>query len=417
MKHKIHPDLINLATPIDGVRINPANTNTHPERQLVALEAMLTEFGQRAPLIVRRSTGVLEAGEGRLLAMRRLGWTHAAVLVCDDDAVTAVRFGIGDNQVGRLSEDDEERLALQIKALVDDGGDVAALGFDADEVLDLIASLDDPDAVEEAADEDLEVDGAPPFLITGDLVIIGEHRLVIGDSRDPSTISLLMGDELADLIVTDPPYGVAYEGGMKPRDAIENDDLGVDGTRELVASAAKLWPAKPGAPFYVFGPAGDLVFTFGAGLGDAGRRVRQILIWAKNVFSLGHADYRTQHETIFYGWIDGAARYWCGSRSESTVLEYARPQKSDAHPTTKPVALVAALISNSSRPGDIVFDGFGGSGSTMRAAHQLGRRARLVELTTGYGDAICRSMVALGERVEVVRNGARVPWIDNRGHR
>lgn len=411
MKHQIHADLVHLARPINEVRINPANTNTHPEEQLEVLASMFQEFGQRGPLIVRKSTGILEAGEGRLLAMRRLGWTHVAVLECDDDSIAAVRFSIGDNQSARLSVDDEERLAREIKALLEVGSEVAGLGFDEDNVIDLLATLDDPGSVAEADEEDLVETGAPPFLVLGDLVIIGPHRLVIGDSTVAAVIERLMAGELADLVFTDPPYGVAYEGAAG---VIENDDLGFEGTRRLVAEAVKLWPLRPGGAWYVAcASAMETAFRLAIEI-DAGERLRQSIVWVKNAPTLTRSDYQWQHEPILYGWREGAAHYWCGSRTERTVWDHRKPGRSKEHPTMKPVELVAQAITNSSRPSDVVFDGFGGGGSTMRAAHQLGRRARLVELSPGYGDAICRSMRKLGERPVVIRGAQEFEWVDNR---
>lgn len=417
-QHGIHEKLAGLATPIGEVYLNPANTNRHPEEQIAVLMSMLREFGQRSPLIVRASNGQLEAGEGRLLAMKRLGWTHVAVIECDDDAITAARFSIGDNQSGRLSYDDEEALALELKVLIDEGQDVEGLGFDEDAIKDLVAMLDDPESVVEVEVEDVVLDnGPPPFCAPGDLVVIGDHILVIGDSTDPEVVARVMGEgQLADMVFTDPPYGVDYTGGAKgvaDREKIENDNLGDEGTLELVRDAAAAWPLKPGGAFYVC-CASMTETSFRLGLRAAGRRLRQSIVWVKSSLCLGRSDYQWQHEPILYGWADGASHFWCGSRTETTVWDFRKPKKSPEHPTTKPVELVAKAIANSSRPGDIVFDGFGGSGSTMRAAHQLGRRSRLIELKPQYGDAICRSMVVLGERPIVYRGAASFDWSDPR---
>lgn len=368
----IHPLLRHLAVPIDAVLLDPANVNTHPPEQLEVLKAMLREFGQRGPLITRASTGILEAGEGRILAARALGWRWIAVLPCDDDAITAWRFALGDNRSASLAVIDEEKLAVQLLALHEQGADLAAIGWTEE---DLGVYLDD----------------------------------------DPAIIACLMQDEPADLVWTDPPYGVAYVGKSEQLAAenrtIANDNLGLDGTRDLVRRAAEAWPLRPGGVWYVCSPSGDMETAFRFGLVDAGRRLRQAIAWVKNAFVLGHFDYHYQHETILYGWADGAGHYWCGSRSESSVWNVDKPARADLHPTMKPIELVARGLKNSSQRGELVFDGFGGSGSTLVAAHQLGRRARLVELSPGFCDVIVRRARELGLEAVVDRPGVgRIAW-------
>lgn len=341
----IHPGLRHLAVPVDQVLLDPANVNKHPDYQLEVIKGMLRTFGQRAPLITRESTGVLEAGEGRLLAGRALGWRYMAVLPCADDLLAARMFSLGDNRSAELAIRDEEEQAAQLLALHDQGVDVALIGWDGD---DLGALLDERDAASELPEPDPEEPPATAWTQPGDLFEFGPHRLVCGDSTDPAVVERVMQGEKAALVF---------------------------------------------------------------GLVDAGERLRSAIAWVKNAFVLGHLDYHYQHETILYGWREGAGHFWCGSRSESSVWEIAKPAKSADHPTMKPLELLARAIGNSSVRGDVVFDGFGGSGQTLFAAHSLGRRARLVELSPGFCDVIARRARELGLEVIVDRPGVgRISW-------
>lgn len=408
----IHPGLRHLAVPVDQVLLDPANVNRHPPEQLEVLKAMLRTYGQRAPLITRESTGVLEAGEGRLLAGRALGWRYMAVLPCADDLLAARLFALGDNRSAELAYRDEDELAAQLLALHDQGVDLGGVGWDSD---DLGLLLDERAGEAELPEPDAEEPPAVPWTQPGDLFELGPHRLICGDSTDPAVLERLMQGEKAALVITDPPYGVAYVGKSEElaadRKTIANDNLGLDGTRDLVARAAKAWPLRPGGVWYVCSPSGDMETAFRFGLVDAGERLRSAIAWVKNQFVLGHLDYHYQHETILYGWREGAGHFWCGSRSESSVWEIAKPSKSADHPTMKPIELLARAMRNSSVRGDVVFDGFGGSGQTLFAANGLGRRARLVELSPGFCDVIARRARELGLEVVVDRPGVgRIPW-------
>lgn len=407
----IHPGLRHLAVPIADVLLDPANVNTHPPEQLEVLKAMLREFGQRLPLVTRASTGILEAGEGRLVAGRALGWRYIAVLPCEDDALAATRFALGDNRSAALAVIDEDRLTEQLLALHEQGVDLQGIGWTSEE----IGVLLDGDGEAELPEPEPEEPPAVPWSRPGDVFELGRHRLICGDSTDPAVVEQLMQGEQAALVITDPPYGVAYVGKSEDlaadRKTIANDNLGLEGTRDLVARAARAWPLRPGGAWYVCSASGDMETMFRVGLLDAGHRVRQQLVWAKNGLVLGLFDYHYQHETILYGWKEGCAHFWCGSRTETSVWAIDKPARSADHPTMKPIELVARAIRNSSVRGDVVFDGFGGSGTTLLAAHQLGRTARLVELSPGFCDVIVRRALELGLEVVVDRPGVgRIPW-------
>lgn len=408
----IHPLLRHLAVPIEDVLLDPANVNTHPPEQIEVLKSLLREFGQRLPLITRAATGVLEAGEGRIVAGRAIGWKYIAVLPCEDSEIQAWRFALADNQIPRLAVRDQDKLTEQLLGL-HERGLVENLGWSEEEIGILLDERVDEE--EELPAPEPEEPPATPWTQPGDLIEIGPHRLICGDSTDPAVIACLMQGELADLVWEDPPYGVKYVGKSEQlateRKTIANDNLGLDGTRDLVRRAAEVWPLRPGGVFYVCSPSGDMETAFRFGLLDAKRRLRQAIAWVKDAFVLSHYDYHYQHETILYGWADGAGHYWCGSRSESSVWNVSKTRRNDLHPTMKPIPLVARGLKNSSQRGDIVFDGFGGSGSTLIAAQQLGRRARLVELSPGFCDVIVKQALELGLEAVVDRPGVgRIPW-------
>lgn len=277
-------------------------------------------------------------------------------------------------------------------------------------------------AKEEAEDDgytEEQADTAPTRVKPGDVWQLGFHRLICGDSTDATAIARLMGGELADLLLTDPPYNVAYVGHGVPRKAIENDKKPAHEFAEFLTKAFRAADGvmKPGAAFYIWHASIACQQVLEA-LENAGWRERQTLEWVKNAFVIGWGDYLWQHEPCLYGWKDGGAHYFIGARDESTVIEdkpdysamskqelvdyidklkagingtvlrYKRPTRSDEHPTMKPVGLMGRLVRNSSRPGDIVLDIFGGGGSTLIACEQLGRRCFMSELDPHYCDVI-----------------------------
>jgi DNA modification methylase len=214
------------------------------------------------------------------------------------------------------------------------------------------------------------------------------HRLACADCTDVAAVARLMAGELADCMVTDPPYGVSYRGSRVRRARIANDTFTGERLRRFLAAAFVAAPLRPGGSFYVFAPGGPQHLQFRLALADAGLEVRQSLAWVKNHFVLGRADYHGRHENILYGWKPGPGRYFTPDRTQSTVWEFAKPQRSPLHPTTKPVPLLVRAILNSTRPGETVFDGFGGSGSTLMACEETGRRCRMVEIDPSYCAAI-----------------------------
>lgn len=243
----------------------------------------------------------------------------------------------------------------------------------------------DPDAVPEP-DEKKE-----PITQLGDIWELGEHRLMCGDARDAESVALLMDGQRADMVWTDPPYNVAYEGKTKDALTIENDSMNDESFYSFLFAAytSMLGHTRAGGAIYV-AHADSEGANFRRALQRSGWLLKQCLIWVKNSLVMGRQDYHWKHEPILYGWAPGAAHTWETDRKQTTVLEFDRPTRSTDHPTMKPVALVEYMVKNSSKPGDIVMDLFGGSGTTMIAAQQCSRRARLMELSPIYCDVIVR---------------------------
>ena len=237
---------------------------------------------------------------------------------------------------------------------------------------------------------------AAPITKLGDIWLLGEHRVLCGDSTDPAAVAEVMAGELADLVWTDPPYGVDYVGKTERALTMQGD--GLEGLEDLLAAmaAAIAEAARPGAAVYVAAPAGPAGLAFATALRRAGLW-RQRLVWVKNVLVLGHSDYHYRHEDLYFGYVPGAegrrgrgGEGWYGDNAQTSVLAFDRPTASREHPTAKPVDLVGLCLTNSSEVTDVVLDLFGGSGSTLMAAETTGRRAMLMEIDPAYVDVICR---------------------------
>lgn len=243
---------------------------------------------------------------------------------------------------------------------------------------------------EDAVDDDFDESEVKESICKpGDLWILGEHRLLCGDSTKPDDISRLMDGELADLWHTDPPYNVAYEGKTKDRLTIENDSKGDSEFRDFLIAcyAAANANMKGGAAFYIW-HADIEGYNFRYACHEVGWKLRECLIWQKNTMVMGRQDYQWKHEPCLYGWKEGASHNWYSDRKQTTLLAFDRPTRNAEHPTMKPIPLFAYQMCNSTKPGDLVLDSFGGSGTTLIAAEQMRRRSRLMELDPHYCDVI-----------------------------
>jgi DNA modification methylase len=369
------------------------NARLHSDEQVAQIAASIAEFGFVNPCLVG-ADGVLVAGHGRLAAARKLGLTTVPVVVLDHLTPTQRRaLVLADNRLAELATWDDALLRVELEALQDEGFDLDLTGFDADALAELLAG-EEPD--HEGQTEDDAVPDVPeePVSQPGDVWLLGPHRLVCGDATTAEAFALLLPDgERADMVFTDPPYNVNYANSAKDKlrgkhRPILNDALG-EGFYDFLYDALALINAHARGAIYVAMSSSELD-TLQAAFRAVGGHWSTFIIWAKNTFTLGRADYQRQYEPILYGWSEGAERHWCGDRDQGDVWQIKKPAKNDLHPTMKPVELVERAIRNSSRPGDVVLDPFGGSGTTLIAAEKAGRVARLIELDPKYTDVIVR---------------------------
>lgn len=386
----ILPDLESLAVEIGELELLPGNPR---KGDVDAVSRSLEQFGQRKPIVARRGDRTVIAGNHTLQAARRLGWDKIAVVWVDDDDASAKAFALADNRTAELGGYDEEALLALIEEV--HKADAALLemtGWSEQDMHDLIEALEPEEPV---IPED--ADDVPEHVIArtavGDVWLLGEHRLICGDSTDDGVYAKLMAGDRAHMVWTDPPYGISYKSNGRPdkHRPIANDSLETDDLSVLLHEAftSTLTVCEPGGSWFVAGPqGGEVHVTFLQTLLDLGI-YRETLIWVKNSLVLSRLDYHYRHEPLFYGWAPGGAHREPPDRKQDSIWEHNRPSRSDDHPTMKPIDLIAHAISNHTRRNEIVLDMFAGSGSTLIACETLGRRARAIELDEHYCDVIC----------------------------
>ena len=369
-------------TPITALVPHPSNPR---QGDVGAIIQSIEANGWYGTLVAQISTGHVLAGNHRLQAAIHCGLDRVPVHWVDVDDDTAHRILLADNRTTDLATYDEHALA---DLLVEMGktGNLDGTGYDGDDLDDLLAELErlEPDA------GDATVPDLPATAITrpGDLILLGDHRLICGDATDPDTYASLL-DTPADCVWTDPPYGVSYVGGTKDALTIENDDLDEAQLAQLIEAAFNnvIANTHKGAAWFVAHPGRPLHLIFGKALHDLGV-LRQQLIWVKNSLVLGRSDYHYRHEPIYYGWTPGAAHHEPRDRKQDTVFEVDKPPANREHPTMKPTALIEQTLRHATDPGQTVLDPFAGSGSTLIAAHNLDRHAAVIELDPKYCDVI-----------------------------
>ena len=372
---------------LDRLIPHARNARTHSDAQVAQIAGSIAEFGFVNPVLVG-DDGVIVAGHGRIMAARKLGLEQAPVIVLAHLSPTQRRaLMIADNQIASNSGWDDEMLAIELAALKDEDFDLDLLGFD-DTALDRL--LANTIEATEASDQVPEPP-SNPISRPGDVWICGEHRVVCGDATVLGDVEKVLDGQLADMTFCDPPYNVNYANSASDKQrgknrAILNDALGESFGAFLYDASVNILTVTKGA-VYICMSSSELD-TLQKAFREAGGKWSTFVIWAKNTFTLGRADYQRQYEPILYGWKDGADHYWCGARDQGDVWFVDKPHKNDLHPTMKPVALVERAIRNSSKSRDIVLDPFGGSGTTMIACENTGRRARLIELDPKYVDVI-----------------------------
>jgi len=364
------------------------NSRTHSDAQVAQIAASIREFGFTNPVLIDEANGII-AGHGRVLAARKLKLTEVPCIRLAHLTDAQKRaYVIADNKLALNAGWDEAMLKLELADLKALDFDLDLTGFDTDEIDALLAEkgtegLTDPDDTPEPPVE--------PVTRPGDVWVCGQHRVMCGSSLEMTAMERLCGDQRVDMLLTDPPYNVAYTGKTKDALTIQNDSMGDEAFRTFLRDAFVTADAvlKPGAVFYVW-HADSEGYNFRGACKDAGWQVRQCLIWQKNSMVMGRQDYHWQHEPCLYGWKDGAGHLWASDRKQTTLLKFDRPSRSEDHPTMKPVALFEYQLLNNTKGGDIVLDSFGGSGTTLIAAEKNGRIARIMELDPKYVDVIVK---------------------------
>lgn len=427
---------------IDSVQPNPKNPNQHSEEQIALLAKIIGTQGWRAPITISTRSGLVVRGHGRLQAALEAGCTEVPVdyQAYTDEESELVDL-VADNRIAELAQMDAQMLSDIFQNLSD--FDLELTGFTEDALKDILVIPEEKIDLE-AADRKVPKPEVRPFTQVGDIWEIGKHRLICGDSTKAHTYKKLMQGEAAQLVITDPPYNVDYEGSAGK---IQNDCMSGSEFKDFL-SAMFRWVAqvtRPGAAAYIF-YADRETHAFRQGFEDAGFLFKQCLIWVKNTFVLGRQDYQWRHEPILYGWKAGAPHYFTEARNLSTVfdtqerpdfsamsqeelLEYVesfydrvdespasilycdKPTHNTDHPTMKPTALIAKLVENSSERDWIVLDPFGGSGSTLVACEAEGRAARLIEIEPKFCDVIVKRYVQLTGKQDVfcLRRGMKIP--------
>jgi DNA modification methylase len=381
----------------DALVLDPRNARTHGRRNLEAIQASLTQFGQRRPLVVTGGMTVV-AGNGTLEAARALGWADIAVTVVPSEwsAEQARAYALADNRTAELASWDEDVLLETLTELDLAGWDMDVLGF---EPPDRLSGIVEDEAPEPSDD---------PITRPGDVWALGGHRLLCGDSTDASQVSRLMEKTTARMMFTDPPWNVAIGSDSNPRhrqrQGLANDDLPPEQFQAFLD--AFLTAARPHV-------AGDVYCVLGASewprldatLRGHGYHWSATIVWVKDQFVLGRSKYQRRYEPIWYGWHEQTASSFGTRRDLDDVWEIPRPRRSEEHPTMKPVEVPARAISHSSRVGDVIFDPFLGSGTTLIACQQLGRVCRGLELDPGYCDVVIRRWENLSGEKAVLVNG------------
>ncbi len=369
---------------------NPRVALAPEDEEYKRIKRSIETYGYVDPIIIN-SDGAIIGGHQRYNVLLDLGYDTAHVVIVDLDKNAEKALNVALNKIS--GEWDDEKLCDLLQDLDLSGYDFSLTGFTRSELDGLQLKLGVGEAVE---DEDFDVDKAveeceKPVTKRGDLWIMGGHRLLCGDARNVDDMARLMGGAKADLLLTDPPYNVDYVGKTKDALKIDNDRMSNADFRAFLLEAftAARQSMKAGAAFYIW-HADSNGYDFRGACMDAGWKVRQCLIWEKDILVLGRQDYQWQHEPCLYGWNEGAGHAWYSDRKQTTILRFDKPTRSKEHPTMKPVPLFGYLVQNSSKPGDIVLDPFSGSGTTVIAAEQLDRTAYVMELNERYCDVIVK---------------------------
>lgn len=398
--------------PIEKLVPYANNARTHSPEQIKKLRSSLREFGFINPVIIDRDYGVI-AGHGRILAAQEEGLEKVPCVFADHLTEAQKKaYIIADNRMAMDAGWDEEMLRVEIEALQAADFDPLLTGFDEKELADLFDSEED-----KVKDDDFDLSAAlekAAFVERGDVWIVGRHRLMCGDATSAEDVARLMDGKKANLIVTDPPYGVSFKSSSGL--TIQNDSIKNEEFYSFLLSAFKNMAdnLEKGGAAYVF-HADTEGLNFRRAFIDAGFHLAGCCIWVKDSLVLGRSDYQWQHEPILYGFLQNGKHPWYSDRKQTTIWNFAKPKRNANHPTSKPLDLLSYPIGNSSQPNAIVVDTFGGSGSTMMACEQANRICFMMELDEKYASVILRRAVENGiapEDIFVERGGQRIPYVD-----
>lgn len=399
--------------PVDKLVPYARNARTHSKQQIAQLRASIREFGFVSPAVIDSDYNIL-VGHGRVQAAREEGYKTIPCVFAENLTEAQKRaYILADNQLALNAGWDEDMLSVELEDLKNDNFDLSLLGFD-DTDLDKYLSKDE----EDVSDDDFDLSAAlekATFVQSGDLWTVGRHKLLCGDATKAEDVAKLMGDQKANLIVTDPPYGVSFkasDGLTIQNDSIKGDDF----YKFLLASFSNMKDhLEAGGAAYIF--HSDLErMNFQRAFTDAGFHLSGVCIWVKNSLVLGRSDYQWQHEPVLYGFLQNGKHYWSSAagRSQTTVWNFDKPKRNKNHPTSKPLDLISYPIKNSSQENAIVLDTFGGSGSTLMACEKTNRICRTMELDPKYASVILRRYVedTSDQCVFVERNGQRFEYKD-----
>ena len=388
------------------------NARTHSAEQINKLRSSLREFGFINPVIIDRDFGII-AGHGRVLAAREEGITDVPCVFVDHLTEAQKKaYIIADNRMALDAGWDEELLRVEIESLQAEAFDISLTGFGDDEIADLFGK----DAGD-AKDDDYDLTAAlekAAFVEKGDVWVVGRHRLVCGDATCPDDVEKLMDGKKANLIVTDPPYGVSFKSASGL--TIQNDSMKDEEFYNFLykSFANMVAHMESGGSAYVF-HADTEGLTFRKAFIDAGFHLAGVCIWSKNSLVLGRSDYHWQHEPVLYGFLKNGKHRWYSDRKQTTIWNFNKPKRNENHPTSKPLDLLAYPIRNSSQENAIVIDTFGGSGSTLMACEQTNRICYTMELDEKYASVILRRYVedvGNADNVYVIRGDVRIPYTE-----
>lgn len=389
------------------------NARTHSPEQINKIRASLREFGFVNPLIIDRDNNVI-AGHGRLVAAKAEGYTEVPCVFVDEMTEAQKKaYILADNRMALDAGWDDDLLKVELEALQDLDFDLGLTGFDEKEIADLFAV----DGGSEVEDDDFDLTAAlekASFVEKGDLWTVGRHKLLCGDATDPNDVDRLVGGKKANLIVTDPPYGVSFKsssGLTIQNDSMKNEEFYNFLQASFFNMASHL---EKGGAAYVF-HADTEGLNFRKAFIDAGFHLAGVCVWVKNSLVLGRSDYQWQHEPVLYGFLQNGKHPWYSDRKQTTIWNYDKPKRNANHPTSKPLDLLVYPICNSSQENAIVIDTFGGSGSTMMACEQTNRTCYMCELDEKYASVILRRAIENGiapEDIYVERSGEKLMYSD-----